>query len=140
MIERLVREFYGRARLDPLIGPIFENHVHDWEAHITKICAFWSSVALMTGRYHGQPTVAHLPLPIDALHFDRWLELFAQTAQDICTPAAISHFLERAYRIADSLEMGTIVQQGAIRPKRARPALGLPRSTGVNNEAGNVPQ
>jgi hypothetical protein len=25
MIERLVRAFYGRARLDPFIGPIFEG-------------------------------------------------------------------------------------------------------------------
>ena len=29
MIERLVRAFYGRARLDPLIGPIFESKVRD---------------------------------------------------------------------------------------------------------------
>jgi truncated hemoglobin YjbI len=26
MIERLVRTFYRRARLDPVIGPIFENN------------------------------------------------------------------------------------------------------------------
>jgi hypothetical protein len=29
MIERLIRAFYGRARLDPLIGPIFESKVRD---------------------------------------------------------------------------------------------------------------
>lgn len=34
MIEKLVRTFYGRARLDPLIGPIFEAKVRDWDAHI----------------------------------------------------------------------------------------------------------
>ena len=51
MIERLVRTFYGRARLDPLIGPIFENKVHDWEGHLGRMCAFWSSVSLMSGRY-----------------------------------------------------------------------------------------
>src|SRR5262245_21734457 len=59
MIDRLVRTFYGRARLDPLIGPIFEETVHDWEAHFARICAFWSSVALMSGRYHGQPMAVH---------------------------------------------------------------------------------
>ena len=58
MIERLVRAFYSRARLDPLIGPIFENKVHDWEGHLARLCAFWSSVALMSGRYHGQPMAA----------------------------------------------------------------------------------
>jgi hypothetical protein len=43
MIERLVRAFYGRVRLDPFIGPIFESKVGDWETHIARICAFWSS-------------------------------------------------------------------------------------------------
>ncbi len=36
MIERLVRAFYGRARLDTLIGPIFEAKVHDWDAHTRR--------------------------------------------------------------------------------------------------------
>lgn len=122
MIERLIRMFYERARLDPLIGPIFERKVHDWDDHIARLCAFWSSVALMSGRYHGQPMVAHLPLPIDSPHFDRWLELFAETAREVCPPAAAAHFLERAHRIADSLEMGIAVQKGEMRPKRVRPA------------------
>ena len=121
MIEQLVRTFYGRARLDPLIGPIFENKVHDWERHLSRICAFWSSVVLMSGRYHGQPMVAHLPLPIDTPHFDRWLEIFAETAGDICPPAAAAYFLERARRIADSLELGIAARKGEISLKRARP-------------------
>ena len=29
MIERLVRSFYGRARRDPLLGPIFDGTVQD---------------------------------------------------------------------------------------------------------------
>src|SRR3546814_10818785 len=51
MIERLVRSFYDRARRDPLIGPVFEYKVKDWEAHIPRMCAFWSSVAQI-GRAH----------------------------------------------------------------------------------------
>ncbi|MGH6989135.1 MAG: group III truncated hemoglobin [Stellaceae bacterium] len=121
MIERLVRAFYGRARLDPLIGPIFESKVHDWEGHLTRLCAFWSSVALMSGRYHGQPMVAHLPLPVDTPHFDRWLEIFAETANDVCPAAAAAFFLDRAHRIADSLELGIAAQKGEIRPRRIRP-------------------
>jgi hemoglobin len=115
MIERLVRTFYERARRDPLIGPIFESKVQDWEAHIEQLCAFWSSVALMSGRYHGQPLVAHLPLPVDTLEFNRWLEIFAETAEDVCPPPAAAHFLERAHRIAGSLEMGIAAQKGEIR-------------------------
>jgi hemoglobin len=121
MIERLVRAFYGRARLDLFIGPIFESKVSDWDGHIARLCAFWSSVALMSGRYHGQPMAAHLSLPIDTPHFDRWLELFAETAQEVCPPAAAAHFLERAHRIADSLELGIAAYKGEIRAKRIRP-------------------
>lgn len=118
MIERLVRAFYSRAHLDPLIGPIFERKVHDWEVHLARMCAFWSSVALMSGRYHGQPMVAHLPLPIDTPHFERWLEIFAEVAQEVCPAPAAAHFLERAYRIAESLELGIAVQRGEIRARR----------------------
>ena len=77
MINRLVRAFYARARLDPLLGPIFDHNVGDWEAHFARMGDFWSSVALMSGRYHGQPIAAHFPLPVDTRHFNRWLELFA---------------------------------------------------------------
>lgn len=122
MIETLVRAFYGRARLDPLIGPIFEGRVADWDAHISRMCDFWSSVVLMSGRYHGQPMTAHLPLPIDTPHFDRWLELFAQAAREVCPPAAAAHFIDRAYRIADSLEMAIGTQKGEIRSRRKPPA------------------
>jgi hemoglobin len=130
MIERLVRTFYGRARLDPLIGPIFENKVHDWEGHLGRICAFWSSVALMSGRYHGQPMVAHLPLPIETSHFGRWLAIFAETARDVCPAPAAAHFLERAHRIAESLELGIAAQRGEIRPKwmAGRDAVDGPRA------------
>lgn len=121
MIERLVREFYVRARRDLLIGPIFERHVRDWDAHLARMCDFWSSVALMSGRYHGQPMAAHLPLPIDTPHFNRWLELFAATAQEVCAPAAVAHFIERAHRIADSLELGIAAQRGEIRSRAKRP-------------------
>jgi hemoglobin len=114
MIERLVRGFYGRVRGDALLGPIFEARISDWEPHLQRMCAFWSSVALMSGRYHGQPMPAHLPLPVDGRHFDRWLALFRETAEETCPPAAAAHFLDRAMRIARSLELGIACQQGVL--------------------------
>ena len=86
------------------------------------MCAFWSSVVLMSGRYHGQPMAVHLPLPVDTPHFDRWLEIFAATARDVCPPRAADHFIERAHRIADSLELGIASHKGEIRARRMRPA------------------
>jgi hemoglobin len=120
MIETLVRAFYGRVRHDPLIGPVFESKIQDWEEHIGRLSSFWSSVALGSRRYRGQPLAAHLPLPIDSPHFDRWLEIFAQTARDVCPPAAATHFLDRASRIADSLELGIAANRREVKSKRAR--------------------
>jgi hemoglobin len=114
MIERLVRAFYERVQADPLLGPIFAARIEDWEPHLQRMFAFWSSVALMSGRYHGQPMQKHLPLPVDARHFDRWLDLFEQTARDLCPPAAADHFVEAARRIGSSLELGIATANGKM--------------------------
>jgi hemoglobin len=120
MIERLVRAFYTRVRQDDQLGPVFAEKISDWEPHLQKMCAFWSSVALMTGAYHGQPMQKHLPLPIDAAHFDRWLELFNETARAICPPQAAELFIERARRIAESLELGIASADGVMLAKGER--------------------
>lgn len=114
MIARLVDAFYDRVRADPLIGPVFAARISDWEPHLAQMRLFWSSVALMSGLYHGRPMPKHLPLPIDARHFNRWLELFESTAGDVCPPAAAAHFIERARRIAESLELGIAGANGVL--------------------------
>jgi hemoglobin len=120
MIERVVRRFYERVREDALLGPVFAAKIADWEPHLRQMFAFWSSVALLTGRYHGQPMVKHMPLPIDARHFDRWLGLFEETARELCPPAAADHFIERARRIAESLELGVASRHGVMLGKGQR--------------------
>jgi hemoglobin len=114
LIERLVRAFYAKVRNDAVLAPIFDARIGDWEPHLQQMCAFWSSVALMSGRYHGTPMVKHLPLPVDADHFDRWHALFEQTAREVCSPEAAAYFVERARRIAASLELGVAGSQGVM--------------------------
>ncbi|QOZ29975.1 group III truncated hemoglobin [Bradyrhizobium sp. CCBAU 51753] len=114
VIARLVHGFYAKVRSDPMLAPVFEAKISDWAPHLAQMCAFWSSVALMTGRYHGTPMVKHMKLPIDAAHFDRWLALFEATAHELCPPVAATHFIERARRIASSLEMGVATGQGVM--------------------------
>jgi hemoglobin len=120
MIERLVRGFYARVPQDPVIGPIFTARITDWEPHLQRMCAFWSSVVLMTGNYHGQPMRLHLPLPIGGPHFDRWLALFEATARDLCPPAAAALFIDRAHRIGESLELGIAMGRGVLLKKGER--------------------
>jgi hemoglobin len=106
MIERLVRAFYGRVRADDVIGPIFEKAIgEDWEPHLLKLCDFWSSVALASGRYKGTPTRVHMQLDqLAPEHFAHWLALFRDTATELCPPAAAAFFIDRAERIAQSLQ------------------------------------
>jgi hemoglobin len=113
MISQLVRAFYGKARRDPELGPIFEAAVKDWDEHFTRLDEFWSSVMLMSGRYHGTPMQAHARLDaIGPEHFQRWLELFEQTAREVCPPEAAALFIDRSQRIARSLEIGIALSRG----------------------------
>ena len=119
-IALLVRTFYGRAREDALIGPVFNAAVSDWEHHIAQISDFWSSMLLKTGRYDGRPMRPHLVLPLTAAHFDRWLALFEPTAREIFSADVADAFIERARRIADGFEMGIATTRGEIaRPRHS---------------------
>lgn len=127
MIHTLVHAFYARVRLDPALGPIFNGAISDWDAHLEKLCGFWSSVTLMTGRYKGTPMQAHAALPnISGALFDRWLDLFRSTAREICQPDAAALFIDRAERIAKSLELGIALHQGQMLGlgERLRPVQG----------------
>ena len=118
MLERVVRAFYARIGEDELLGPIFAERITDWEPHLARMTAFWSSVALMTGRYHGRPLEKHLPLPVEAAHFARWLALFEATAREICPPEGAAHLAERAHRIAASIRMAVEDSRAAGGPPR----------------------
>ena len=69
--------------------------------------AFWASVALNAGIYSGKPVPAHLKHPeIQPHHFETWLALFERTLIDTApTPGAVPYFMERAERIAQSLQL-----------------------------------
>lgn len=141
LIERLIRGFYARARDDAILAPILAAKIEDWEPHLQKMAAFWSSVALMSGRYHGQPMARHLPLPIDAGHFDRWLALFAQTARDICPQMAAERFILLSHRIAKSLKLSRANSRDAIMNETdcdmsGSPPLGTHTSLASNDKGG----
>jgi hemoglobin len=114
MIERLIRAFYADVRADPMLAPIFAAVIDDWEPHLAQMFAFWSSVMLMSGLYHGQPMGKHAPLPIGGAHFDHWLSLFELAARRECPPAAAEAFIQRAHTIGQSLELGIAAQRGQL--------------------------
>jgi hemoglobin len=113
MIATLVHRFYATVRKDPLIGPVFEARVEDWDEHLIKLRAFWSAVVLRTGRYRGSPMPVHVAIDeISTSHFERWLQLFAETAREVCPPAAAELFIDRSQRIGESLQLGISLHRG----------------------------
>lgn len=113
MIRELVHAFYAKVRQDPELGPIFNGKVVDWDAHLAKLCDFWSSVTLMTGRFHGAPMWAHVQIPqIGSDHFVRWLGLWRETAAQTCPPPAADLFIAKAEMIARSLQIGIAASRG----------------------------
>lgn len=123
MIAALVHGFYGRVRADPTLGPVFARAISDWGPHLAKMCDFWSSVMLMSGRYHGAPMQVHAALAeVTPELFPRWLELFGETVRDVCPPAAAALFIDRAGRIAESLKLGIAISRGAPPPGVSNPS------------------
>ena len=123
-IAALVSRFYGKARLDPMIGPLFEEVVEDWDEHLGKLRDVWSSVMLTSGRYKGNPMPAHVRQPIEPQFFERWLGLWHETANEVFAPEAAAQFDFKAQRIAESLKLALFYRPDAI---RVRPAPGGPK-------------
>jgi hemoglobin len=107
-LQRLVDRFYARVREDASIGPLFNAAVADWPEHLEKLGAFWSSVMRTTGRYKGNPMAAHLKhsAAIEPAMFERWLEIWRDTAREELAPAHAEAVIARAERIAESLQLG----------------------------------
>ncbi|MFS0848754.1 group III truncated hemoglobin [Novosphingobium panipatense] len=107
-IARLVPTFYGRVRQDSLLGPIFNDAVTDWAHHLATLQDFWSSVLLASGRYKGQPMIAHVRHEdrMSREAFGRWLDLWRQTTSELFEPAMAAMLQEKADRIAESLQLG----------------------------------
>ncbi|MGN6187769.1 MAG: group III truncated hemoglobin [Conexibacter sp.] len=85
--EALVRAFYAKAMVDPIIGWLFTDVARlDLEAHVPQIAAFWETVLLGTKTYSGTPFEPHARLHakanLRAGHFGRWLALWNETVDE----------------------------------------------------------
>ncbi|MBK6618644.1 MAG: group III truncated hemoglobin [Nitrosomonas sp.] len=106
-ISKLVHDFYTKARQDPGLGPIFEEHVIDWDAHFVQMTNFWSAQLRGTSRFRGAPMPKHIALPeLNADLFRRWLHLFRETTQEMGNPQLKHHADAIAGFIAGRLWMG----------------------------------
>ncbi|MDO9487613.1 MAG: group III truncated hemoglobin [Sphingomonadaceae bacterium] len=106
-LERVIPPFYARVRRDAELGPIFNDAIGDWPEHLDKLVAFWSSVMLTSGRYKGNPVLAHArhrDRMTPAL-FDRWLTIWRDVTDEHLSPGAAAALQAKAARIAESLKL-----------------------------------
>jgi hemoglobin len=125
MVAAVVSGFYAKARQDDLIGPVFNRVVppDHWPQHIQTITDFWSAMLLGTRRYMGRPMPKHIAIPeLSDAHFQRWLTLFRQTAEDLCPPHIAALFVERSERIGHNFRIRIAQFRGedaaAVEPQR----------------------
>jgi hemoglobin len=117
-IASLVDRFYAKVREDALLGPVFNEAIGDhWPQHLATLTDFWTSVLLASGRYKGNPMMAHLAIPqMDKDHFSRWIELWQETTTEVFGPR-ISQAL-----VAKASMMGERLVEVSTRVREAQPA------------------
>lgn len=116
LIGGLVEGFYARVREHPELGPIFASKVTDWQPHLERMKDFWASIAIESGRFHGNPMLKHIAIPdLTPAHFERWLALWDEAVAELVPhPAAAALFEDRARRIAASLQAAIALHHGGL--------------------------
>ncbi len=104
-IKMLVDTFYERVRADELIGPVFNERIQDrWPQHLEKMYTFWQTILLNQQTYFGNPFPPHASLPIYTEHFNRWIELFTQTIEQLFSGKIAEEAKWRAGKMAEIFE------------------------------------
>jgi hemoglobin len=104
-VKLLVDTFYGKVKEDELIGPIFNDRIQDrWPEHLAKMYTFWQTVLLGEHTYYGSPFPPHAKLPVEKEHFERWLELFSQTLNELFTGEVANEAMWRANKMAEMFQ------------------------------------
>lgn len=118
-IKLLVNSFYAKVQSDELIGYLFNDVAKvNWEAHLPVMYSFWEQVIFNTGGFKGNPIQAHQRLhqlsPLRKEHFQRWLELFFHTLEELFAGPNTELTRQRAQSIATVLEIKLL--HGGIHP------------------------
>ena len=89
-IELLMATFYEKVKKDDTIGYIFNDIAKvNWNHHLPIICDFWETLLLNAASYNKNAMAVHYTLnrkvPLEEKHFQRWLQLFFETVDDLFT-------------------------------------------------------
>jgi hemoglobin len=85
----LVSSFYEKVKKDEVLGPFFNDVIHDWNEHLDRLTIFWESSLFLKTKYTGDPLNAHIKVDksnnnsISEYHFGLWLNLWFQTIDEL---------------------------------------------------------
>ncbi|CAM3041344.1 group III truncated hemoglobin [Prescottella defluvii] len=110
-IDRLLRAFYERALVDPLLAPAFETlAVVGLDEHLPVVGDFWEQILFRTVRYQGHFGPVH-----DALHrqhglagerLERWLALWCAVVDEEFAGPNADRAKTKARAMAAALQRG----------------------------------
>jgi hemoglobin len=108
-IEILIITFYERIKPDPVIGFIFTDVVKmDWATHVPVIVDFWETILLDNPVYTNNAMGVHYALnkkvPLKKEHFERWVQVFTSTVDELFTGPVATLAKNRAGAIAGLMQ------------------------------------
>ena len=104
-IELLVNNFYEKVKRDDLIGFIFTDvRKVNWDKHLPVMYRFWENVLFFSGGYTGNPLEMHKKLHghifLKKEYFQRWIDLFNDTADELFEGPNSVNIKQRAFGIS----------------------------------------
>lgn len=109
-IESLLNDFYKKAFKDDLIGRFFTEVVPlNLETHLPLIADFWESVLLDGKGYRKNVMEIHRDISnkskIEKEHFDRWVQLFTESVNNLFEGPKANLAKQRAASIATMMNI-----------------------------------
>jgi hemoglobin len=99
-----------------VLGSVFEAAIapDEWPGHLATMRRFWSSVMLASGAYSASPVGVHRAVAgQERPMFAHWLAFFEGNAADLFTQEAGASVVDKARRIAGSLQIAVFHRLGA---------------------------
>ena len=105
-VKQLVNTFYGKVREDKMLSPIFNERIENrWTEHLEKMYRFWQTVLLDEHTYYGTPLPPHARLAVKHEHFEKWLQLFNRTVDELFVGEKAEEAKWRGQKMAQMFEI-----------------------------------
>lgn len=114
-IDLLMQAFYKKAMVDDVIGFYFTEVTQlNLTTHLPVIIDFWETILLDGNNYHGDPMKTHQHIhTLSAFkeeHFNRWVQLFKETVNQLFEGDIAERAKQRAESISTVMKIKVIYQ------------------------------